>query len=207
MVPHRTPALFKYLWPSLIWNIPNEDKRIFLTFDDGPIPGLTECVLEVLNEFKVKATFFCVGDNVKKHPEIFSKLIESGHGIGNHTFHHVNGRNTPDLEYLENIEACDQVFKVHGFSTNLFRPPYGRLKTSQRKMLKSRQVVMWDVLSKDYDQSLSPESILNGIIKSTQPGSIIVFHDNIKAEKNLKSVLAKYIQFCLDAGYQFDTLC
>ena len=207
MVPHRTPALFKYLWPSLIWNIPNKDKRIFLTFDDGPIPGLTEWVLEVLNEFKVKATFFCVGDNVKKYPEIFSKLIESGHGIGNHTFHHVNGRNTPVLEYLENIEACDQVFKVHGFSTNLFRPPYGRLKTSQRKMLKSRQVVMWDVLSKDYDQSLSPESILNGIIKSTQPGSIIVFHDNIKAEKNLKSVLAKYIQFCLDAGYQFDTLC
>ncbi|MFT6872131.1 MAG: peptidoglycan/xylan/chitin deacetylase (PgdA/CDA1 family) [Roseivirga sp.] len=207
MVQHRTPALFKYLWPSLIWNIPNEDKRIFLTFDDGPIPGLTEWVLEVLNEFKVKATFFCVGDNVKKHPEIFSKLIESGHGIGNHTFHHVNGRKTPVLEYLENIEACDQVFKVHSFSTNLFRPPYGRLKTSQRKMLKSRQVVMWDVLSKDYDQSLSPESILNGIIKSTQPGSIIVFHDNIKAEKNLKSVLAKYIQYCLDAGYQFDTLC
>lgn len=207
MVPHRTPALFKYLWPSLIWNIPNEGNRIFLTFDDGPIPGLTEWVLQVLDEFNIKATFFCVGDNVKKHPEIFSKLIESGHSIGNHTFHHVNGRDTSVSEYLENIEACDQVFKAHGFSTNLFRPPYGRLKTSQRKLLKSRQVVMWDVLSKDYDQSLSPESILNGIIKSTQTGSIIVFHDNIKAEKNLKSVLAKYIQYCLDAGYQFDTLC
>ncbi len=207
MVPHKTPALFKYLWPSLIWNIPNEDKRIFLTFDDGPIPGLTEWVLQVLDEFNIKATFFCVGDNVKKHPEIFSKLIASGHSIGNHTFHHLNGRDTSVAEYLENIEACDQVFNAHGLSTNLFRPPYGRLKTSQRKLLKHRQVVMWDVLSKDYDQSFSPESILKGIIKSTQPGSIIVFHENIKAESNLKSVLAKYIQYCLDAGYQFDTLC
>ena len=206
MVPHKTPALFKYLWPGLIWNIPNEEKRIFLTFDDGPIPGLTEWVLQILDEFNIKATFFCVGDNVKKHSEIFSKLIESGHAIGNHTFHHINGRNTTVSEYFKNIESCDQVFKDHGLSTNLFRPPYGRLKTRQRNLLKSRRVVMWDVLSKDYDQSLSAESILKGTIKSTQAGSIIVFHDNIKAEKNLKSVLSKYIQHCLDEGYQFDKL-
>lgn len=206
MIPHRTPALFKFLWPSLIWNVPNQEKRIFLTFDDGPIPELTEWVLQTLDQFQVKATFFCVGDNVKKHPEIFTQLMESGHAVGNHTFSHVNGRKANATDYLKDIKACDQALADQGFETSLFRPPYGRLKTSQRSLLKKRKVVMWDVLSKDYDQSLSSDSILNGTIKATQPGSIIVFHDNIKAEKNLKAVLPKYIQYFLDQGYQFDKL-
>lgn len=206
MVPHRTPALFKLLWPNLIWSIPNEEKRLFLTFDDGPIPELTEWVLQTLDHFQVKATFFCVGDNVKKNPEIFAKLIESGHTVGNHTFSHINGRKTSEADYLRDIIACDQVFADQAIKTNLFRPPYGRLKTNQRNLLKNRSVVMWDVLSKDYDQSLSPERILNGTIKATKPGSIIVFHDNVKAEKNLQFVLPRYIQYFLDAGYQFDTL-
>ncbi|MBO3698514.1 polysaccharide deacetylase family protein [Roseivirga sp. E12] len=206
MVPHKTPSLFKYIWPSLVWNVPNAGKKIFLTFDDGPIPELTEWVLETLAQFNIKATFFCVGENVDKHPEVFDKLLLEGHSIGNHTHHHLNGRKALTQNYLDNVALCDEALAKHNETTELFRPPYGRLKTRQRKLLKNRKVVMWDVLSKDYDQSLSPEIILDGIIKATQPGSIVVFHDNLKAEKNLKVVLPKYIQHFLNQGYQFGRL-
>ncbi len=206
MVPHRTPIFFKYLWPGLIWNVPNQENRIYLTFDDGPIPDLTAWVLETLAEFQIKATFFCVGDNVKKHAEIFQRLVKAGHAIGNHTFHHVNGHKTESSVYLEEVTSCDEAFAENNLSTDLFRPPYGRLKRGQMTRLKDKRVIMWDVLTKDYDQSLSPEDILRASIKATRSGSIIVFHDNEKATKNLKSVLPKYIKHMLAEGYQFDTL-
>ncbi len=206
MVPHKTPTLFKYLWPNLIWNIPGSEKKIFLTFDDGPIPGLTEWVIQVLSEYEIKATFFCVGENIKKHPEQFSKLLEAGHSIGNHTYHHLNGRKVSTEEYLDDVLLCDKTLDTQNISTDLFRPPYGRLKTSQRNSLKDKRIVMWDVLSKDYAASLKPENILQGTIKATQPGSIVVFHDNQKAEKNLKAVLPKYINHFLSLDYQFEQL-
>ncbi|OEK01762.1 polysaccharide deacetylase [Roseivirga sp. 4D4] len=206
MVPHKTPSLFKYLWPNLVWNIPNSEKKIFLTFDDGPIPGLTEWVIQTLDAYKIKSTFFCVGENIKKHPDVFSKLLEAGHSIGNHTHHHLNGRMVSTGDYLDDILLCDEALNIENTSTDLFRPPYGRLKTSQRNSLKHKRIVMWDVLSKDYDGSLKPEDILRGTIKATQPGSIVVFHDNLKAETNLKAVLPKYIDHFLSIGYQFEQL-
>jgi len=206
MVPHKTPALFKYLFPNLIWNIKDSEKTIFLTFDDGPIPGLTDWVLQTLNEYKIKATFFCVGENIKKHPRQFSRLLEAGHSIGNHTYHHLNGRKVTTNEYMDDVFLCDETLNFQNVSTDLFRPPYGRLKTRQRNALKHKRVVMWDVLSKDYDASLKPKDILQGTIKATQPGSIVVFHDNFKAEGNLKQVLPKYINHFLGLGYQFEQL-
>lgn len=206
MVPHKTPALLKYIWPNLVWDIPNKENKVYLTFDDGPIPELTEWVLDTLAEFNVKATFFCVGENVKKYPEIFLKTVAAGHSIGNHTFHHLNGREVSTEEYLKDISQGEITLKDHEVNTNLFRPPYGRLKRTQRKGLKGKRVVMWDVLSKDYDQTLDAESILEGTINATKSGSIVVFHDNVKAQKNLKAVLPKYIQYFLNQGYQFDRL-
>lgn len=206
MVPHKTPILFQYLWPTLVWHMPRVDKVIYLTFDDGPIPELTDWVLQTLVDFEAKATFFCVGENVEKNPEIFQRVIADGHSIGNHTYNHVNGRNELTSNYLKNIVVCDDAFDKHDLRTNLFRPPYGRFKIGQRKQLKNRQIVMWDVLSKDYDQSLNSEVILEKSIQSTKPGSIIVFHDNPKAEQNLKAVLPRYLSFFKEKGFQFKAL-
>lgn len=186
--------------------MPRGAKTIYLTFDDGPIPELTDWVLKTLKEFQVKATFFCVGENVEKNPEVFQRIIAAGHSIGNHTYSHLNGRNEVTAHYLRNVAKCDAAFAVHDIKTNLFRPPYGRFKIGQRQQLKNREIVMWDVLSKDYDQSLNPEAILENTTQSTKPGSIIVFHDSIKAENNLRSVLPKYVSHFKGQGFQFKTL-
>lgn len=177
-----------------------------MTFDDGPIPELTEWVVQLLKEYDIRATFFCVGENVKKHPKVFLKLLEAGHNVGNHTYHHLNGKKVSTDQYLEDVMSCDSVFRNEGVSTDLFRPPYGRLKTKQRVSLRHKKVVMWDVLSKDYDTSLKADSILQGTINATRPGSIVVFHDNIKAERNLKAVLPQYIEYFLGLGYEFGQL-
>ncbi len=206
MVPHKTPYLFKFLWPQLLWRVPDVEKTLFLTFDDGPIPELTDWVLETLAEFNVKATFFCVGANVKKNPQVFLNVIKNGHTIGNHTFNHLNGSKVKASAYEENINLCDETFKEFGVQSNLFRPPYGRLNYKQRKNLSDRKVVMWDVLTKDYDQNLDPHVILKNSIKATSSGSIVVFHDNVKAERNLKTVLPQYIEHFLSNGYQFSAL-
>lgn len=206
MVPYKTPDLFKLIWPKLLWEVPTDKKEIFLTFDDGPIPELTPWVLEQLNAYNAKATFFCVGDNVEKHPEIFSQLQANGHAIGNHTFNHLNGKKTESSTYLENIAQCDSALKRNGVETMLFRPPYGRFKQSHLRKLRDRKVVMWSILSKDYVMSLEPEKILQQIIPITKPGSVIVFHDNLKAEKNLKAVLPAYLEYLSKEGYQFSAL-
>lgn len=206
MVPHKTPALFQYLFPQYLWKKKTEEKVIYLTFDDGPIPEVTPWVVECLRTYNAKATFFCVGDNVRKHPEIFQMILADGHAIGNHTYHHFNGKTTRDEKYLESVRLCDDEFNKQQVKSYLFRPPYGRLKASQRKALPEREIIMWSVLSKDYLQTLSPAKILKASIDATEKGSIIVFHDNVKAFENLTQVLPAYLEHFYQLGYRFDKL-
>lgn len=201
----KTPLWLKWLYPSLIWNYNPQAKVIYLTFDDGPIPIVTPFVLKTLKKFKAKATFFCIGDNVRKYPEVFEAVLADGHMAGNHTFHHLNGWTTGNKTYLEDIAKCEQL--VH---SDLFRPPYGRIKRSQIAELKKRypniQIIMWDILSHDYLAKLKPEDCLNRVIKHTDNGSIVVFHDSLKAMERLEYVLPKALEYWTKKGYQFKTL-
>lgn len=194
------------IYPDFIWKIPEKDKVIYLTFDDGPIPEVTEFVLEQLDLFQAKATFFCIGNNIEKNPGIFSKLVEKQHGIGNHTFNHLRGWNTEKDEYLENFSKCHELISSQSgiAAPQLFRPPYGRIKKSQaREIIKSHQIVMWDVLTGDFSRELSPETILRKSIKYTENGSIVLFHDSIKASPNMSFALPRFLEHFSEKGYQF----
>lgn len=207
MLPFKTPFFAPYIYPRLLWKVKSSEKVIYLTFDDGPIPNLTPWVLDILKEFDAKATFFCVGENVKKHAEIFHRFLEEGHRVGNHTQHHLNGKKTSLEEYLADALACDEAMKAESVSTDLFRPPYGRLTNAQRKQLiQQKTIVMWDVLTQDYDQALDPNLILKRSIAATDKGSVVVFHDNLKAERNLKAVLPEYLSHFKKVGYRFEAL-
>lgn len=198
----RPPQLLRAFYKGSLWRMDKKEPVIYLTFDDGPIPELTEWVLDVLMKYQVKATFFCVGDNIVKNPSIFERILKDGHQVGNHTFNHMKGWEVKNSLYFENIEKCQKSTK-----TNLFRPPYGRIKKSQYKLLaKDYKVVFWDVLSYDYDKLTSSKKCLDNSIKYTRNGSIIVFHDNIKAQKNLKFALPQYIEHFLKLNYKFATL-
>jgi peptidoglycan-N-acetylglucosamine deacetylase len=211
-VPHRTPFFLPALFPNLTWRIQNDRKELYLTFDDGPVPGPTEFVLDTLASRNIKATFFCIGDNIRKHPEVFKKIIEQGHTIGNHTFHHLNGWKTNPQKYLENIEMCrDEISKCTPLTVNqqpltLFRPPYGRITKKQVHALTEYRIIMWDVLSVDYNKNLSQERCLHNTIRATRSGSVIVFHDSLKAEKNLKFALPAFIDHFLEQGFTFHTV-
>lgn len=206
---YRAPFFLHWLYPNLVWRIATEKKELYLTFDDGPIPGPTDFVLETLAKHKIQATFFCIGDNVRKHPQVFKKIVEQGHVIGNHTFNHLKGWKTPLDQYVENVKQCDEVFNHLGFevrASNLFRPPYGRITRSQIKALSAYKIVMWDVLTNDYDKTKSPEACLKNSVRVTQPGSIIVFHDSLKAERNMTYTLPRYLDHFLEQGYSFKAL-
>ncbi len=177
-------------------------KKIYLTFDDGPIPVITPWVLDLLKDENIKATFFCVGENAKEYPEIYQRILDEQHAVGNHTYNHLNGWNMHSNKYLENIEKCAEF--VH---SNLFRPPYGRIKKSQISKLKSHySIIMWDVLTGDYDRKTSPEKCLENAIKNTRNGSIIVFHDSVKAYKNLRFALPQFIAHAKEKGFEFGCL-
>jgi len=194
--------LLKKIFGSLVWNIQTTDPVIFLTFDDGPIPVVTPWVLEQLAAFRARATFFCVGDNVEKHPAIYQSILDSGHATGNHTHHHLNGLKTPNEKYYADIEACSKV--VH---SGLFRPPYGRLSLSQIRHLKSQySIVMWDVLSKDYKPGSSGVDCLRRVTRNAGPGSIIVFHDSLKAKDRLEYTLPKVLEHFHSRGFAFESL-
>lgn len=199
----RTPFFLPWLYPQLTWRIPTEEKIIYLTFDDGPIPGPTEFVLETLKSKNIQATFFCIGDNIFRHGSIYDRLRTDGHAPGNHTFNHVNGWKTPLAQYKQNVEHCRQIMSSN---TTLFRPPYGRIKGSQIKMLAHYSIIMWDVLTYDFDQSVSPDQCLKGSIAATRKGSIVVFHDSLKAERNMSYALPRYIDHFTSLGYSFKTL-
>lgn len=198
----KSPIALRLYYHGLTWNKSRKEKKVYLTFDDGPIPELTPYVLEVLRKYNIKATFFCVGENIAKHPKLFEQVKNEGHRIGNHTYNHLKGWGEENGNYLENVEQCQQLTE-----TNLFRPPYGRAKKSQLKELrKDYEIIMWDVLSGDFDLSLSPEKCLKNVLDNTKNGSIIVFHDNIKAIPRVEYALPKAIETLLSRGYVFETL-
>lgn len=208
MYLHFIPAVIRKIFSRYTWNRSGEGKTIYLTFDDGPVPEVTPKVLDILHQYNARATFFCVGDNVRKNPQLFKQVIGAGHKIGNHTFHHLNGSLTAKEEYLRNVEACTvEMKKAAGVSPELFRPPYGRIRSKQAKeILPFYEIIMWEVLSADYDQSLSPETCLRKSIRHTRSGSIVVFHDSVKAWKNLSWVLPRYLDHFAALGYSFKAL-
>ncbi len=197
--------MLKWYYPSLTWHKNRNEKVIYLTFDDGPIPDVTDFALKTLKAFDAKATFFCIGDNIYKHPEIFESIKNEGHSIGNHTFNHLKGWATPDEIYLKNFQKCQELTKTY-----LFRPPYGRIKKTQIAKLRSAhpdtQIIMWDVLSGDFDISLDPQKCLENVVKHTKNGSIVVFHDSLKAYDRLKYALPKVLQHFTQQGYHFESL-
>lgn len=247
----KSPFFLKWYYPNLIWHKTRREKTIYLTFDDGPIPIVTAFVLKTLEDYNAKATFFCIGDNIIKHPDIFSKVTSAGHSIGNHTFNHFNGWETNDETYIENVLKAQSLTQ-----TNLFRPPYGRIKKSQIARLKvdgwkmegkkrairsqksevgnqpqphplplnsnlypltnnpipstfhlpALHPIMWDVLSGDFDTTLAPEKCYQNVVRNAQNGSIIVFHDSLKAFKRLEYALPKVLKYFTEKGFRFEKL-
>lgn len=219
----KSPLLLKWYYPSLLWNMPRTDKVIYLTFDDGPIPNVTDFVLKTLKQFNAKATFFCIGDNIRKNPDVFQRVKDEGHAIGNHTFNHLKGWKTDDETYIQNALKCQKLTQ-----TNLFRPPYGRIKKRQIAKLVTGyelsvvglnlhapkpvtnnpqlKIVMWDVLSGDFDVKLSPEKCYQNVIKNAENGSIVVFHDSLKAFERLEYALPKVLAYFLEKGFRFEGL-
>lgn len=195
-------TLLKKIYPGAVWNLNRLEKNLYLTFDDGPIPGLTEWVLDELKKHQAKATFFCVGANILKHYSIFERIKQEGHQVANHTMFHIKGFKNKVGDYLNEVDECE---KLTG--TRLFRPPYGQLKKDQYKALLKRkyQIVMWDVISYDYEK-ITEKSVLDKAVKNSRNGSIVLFHDNLKAEKNLKYALPLFLEHFLSRGYTFKAL-
>lgn len=208
MVWHTVPSLVQQFFPKRIWNGSPDENRIYLTFDDGPVPGVTEFVLDELAKRNQLATFFVVGDNVRKHPALARRILENGHQVGNHTFHHLNGWKTDIQSYLENVELCQQTLRDKlAFEAKLFRPPYGLMTQAQAKLIKqTHQIAMWSVLSGDYDVQLQSEQILEITKNHSQPGRIVVFHDQEKTAKVLPEFLPTYLDYLMDQGWSTSTL-
>lgn len=203
----KTPWLLKKIFSSYCWSIDTAEKILYLTFDDGPHPTVTSFVLDELKKHKAVATFFCIGKNVAAFPDVYKRILEEGHTVGNHTHNHLNGWKTKNRVYLEDIS------KASGYiDSSLFRPPYGRISFSQSKRLSlfmkkiNTKIVMWDVLSGDFDLSISPEYCADNVLRSSKPGSIIVFHDSSKAFPRIKYALPKTLQFFGEKGYRFHSL-
>lgn len=198
----HTPQAVQALFPGFIWKMNGNRKEIYLTFDDGPIPEVTPWVLDTLARFDAKATFFCVGDNVRKHPHIYDMVLDAGHTVGNHTLNHLSGWATENITYFHNIRHCARM--VH---SGLFRPPYGKMKPSQVQFLQRHyRIIMWDVLSGDFDRDITPEDCAQNVIQHAGPGSIVVFHDSIKAEANLRHALPQALEHFSREGYTFQSL-
>jgi peptidoglycan/xylan/chitin deacetylase (PgdA/CDA1 family) len=198
-----------WLFPNHIWKMNTIDKKVYLTFDDGPTPEITHWVLEQLKIYNAKATFFCIGNNIQKHPEMFNKILSEKHAIGNHTFNHLNGWKTNTEKYIDNVIECQSEIKNQKSSiSNFFRPPFGKIKPSQSRKLRALgyKIIMWDVISYDFDQTLAKEKCLENVLKNIENGSIIVFHDSKKAWKNLEYVLPKMLQFLDENGYSCEKL-
>lgn len=202
----KTPSLFPKIFRDLIWSMPASEERVlYLTFDDGPMPGPTDFVLDQLSAYQCQATFFCIGDNIRKHPATFSKILQGGHMAGNHTYHHLNGWACSLEHYRENILLTQQQLP-NSPSKPLFRPPFGKLPIQYRKILPGWKIIMWDILTYDFDQNLDPKKALDLIKQNTRPGSIVVFHDSLKAEKNLRLILPEYLQYLKTNGFVMKAL-
>ena len=209
------PSTIQWLIPSCTWRKVGQEKVIYLTFDDGPHPEITAWVIDELKKHQIKATFFCVGDNLKKHPETAKQLLTEGHQIGNHTMHHIKGWKHKNVDYIKDIEDCDtEIRKIHEQMNDekaqprLFRPPYGQIKPSQIGLLREKgyELIQWSDLSCDYDKHLNCKKSLSALVKNAKPGSIVVFHDSEKAENQLKQILPSYLEAMLAEGFTFETL-
>ena len=199
MLIEQPPKLLRWLYPRALWRMDKNVKAVYLTFDDGPIPNITPWVLDLLDKYNIKATFFLVGDNVRKHPEEFKMIVERGHRIGNHTFNHISGLKYLSYNYLENTNKADELI-----NSTLFRPPHGWMRWGQYMVLSHRYtVVMWDLVTRDYSKRLNGRQVLRNVKKYVRNGSIITFHDSIKSEKNMKYALPRAIEWLLEQGYEF----
>jgi peptidoglycan/xylan/chitin deacetylase (PgdA/CDA1 family) len=198
----KTPTIVPLVLKSCTWNKSRSEKKIYLTFDDGPIPEVTDFVLDTLGTFNIKATFFCIGKNVLENNKQYLCILKENHSIGNHTMNHANGWKTKTADYYIEVNECDKIV-----SSKLFRPPYGKLKIPQLKFLATQyEIIMWDVLSYDWVQTVSPEEVLKNVNDNATNGSIVVFHDSIKAYNNLKYALPRFIELKLNEGFEFGVL-
>jgi peptidoglycan-N-acetylglucosamine deacetylase len=233
----KTHWLIKKLFPNFIWDIANTENKVYLSFDDGPTPEITQWVLNELKKHNAKATFFCIGNNIKSNPDIFQTIINDGHSIGNHTYNHLNGWKTTDENYLENVELCSkqisdgrwqmvddsknleninqtiisqksEIKNLKSEICNLFRPPYGKITLSQAKKLRqlAYKIIMWDIISYDFDKTITKEKCLENVLKNVQPGSVIVFHDSVKAFIHLEYVLPKALENLSKRGFVFEKI-
>lgn len=197
----KTPSLTKYLFPSLVWKKNTDQKKIWITFDDGPNEKVTPYLINVLEKFDIKATFFIIGNQAKKYPELVKLIINNGHKIGNHSFSHLNGFSTNNNKYLEDVEQAKKYI-----DSDIFRPPYGKITPFQIKNLKKDfKIIMWDIMSWDFKENIYPNKIYKNVIDNVENGSIILFHNNLKSYNNLKNSLEIILEKLKDKGYQFST--
>jgi len=199
--PVKTNWLMRTLYPSFIWQMPVNDRTIYLSFDDGPHPEITAFVLDQLKIYNAKASFFCIGDNIVKYPSVYERIVNEGHATGNHTYNHLNGWNSGTEQYIENVSRTAAYV-----NSKLFRPPYGKIKRFQARHLQESQglkIIMWSVLSGDFDQRIQPEKCLENVLRNSQSGSIVVFHDSEKAWKRLAYALPKVLEYYSEKGYSF----
>lgn len=225
LTPIKTPVVAKKMFPNYVWDIATSNKIIYLTFDDGPTPEITNWTLITLKQYSAIATFFCIGNNIEKHPDIFQNILNDGHAIGNHTQNHIKGWKTKAQDYIKNIASCESILKKHIpisksqvqtseltnqelLVTNLFRPPYGQITPKQGKnlMALNYKIIMWDVLSFDWDQDVNPEVCYKNVVDKATNGSIVVFHDSVKASKNMQYALPKVLEYFSSKGYAFKSL-
>ncbi len=196
------PVIYKWFFSDAIFRVPTQEKKLYLTFDDGPVPEATPFVLEQLKKYNAKATFFCIGKNVKENQELYKQVLAEGHKTGNHTFDHVNGWKTKTADYIANTAKCAELVE-----SNLFRPPYGKITPSQYSVLNTQySIVFWDVLSWDFNAETSPEKCLQNVLKNAKPGCIIVFHDSKKAFKNMSYALPEVLEYFNSKDYKFETI-
>lgn len=231
------PRYIQRLYPERIWAFSRAENSVYLTFDDGPIPNVTPWLLDELSKCNAKATFFCIGENIEKHPDIFRRILSEGHSVGNHTFNHLKGWKTKTLEYIENVEKAGRQMQDAGRPMTgdgglmtgdprtakteivnckpsilnhkpLFRPPYGKITSKQAEILQEKgfKIVMWDIISYDYDTDVSEEKCLQNVLQKIRPGSIVVFHDSMKAEKNIRYVLPKVLDFISEKGWRCSSI-
>lgn len=201
----KTPWWMKKLVPGATWSVDTQEPLIYLSFDDGPHPDITPKVLDILNQYHARASFFCVGANVQRFPDVYRKIIDAGHAVGNHTYHHLNGWRTKDKKYMDDIALAAKYI-----DSRLFRPPYGRLGLFQRKLLAKpaydMKVVMWSVLSGDFDPTISPEQCLDHVLLNTGAGDIVVFHDSEKAANRMLFALPRVLEYFSEKGFRFERL-
>ena len=202
MLVERPPIFYRMLFPETVWRIHKRRHTVYLTFDDGPVPEVTPWVLDTLEHYGVRATFFCVGENVERHPELFDEILVRGHKVGNHTMSHLQGMKVTTKTYLHNVFRANEL--IH---STLFRPPHGMMRWGQSKVLRSRfTIIMYDLVTRDYSKKLTPEQVLDNVKRYARNGSIIVFHDSLKAQRNMQYALPRAIEWLAAQGYDFDVL-